>query len=63
MSEAARLLEAAHAGFDDRSGANQQDAQASLLALVDLYDAWGKPEKAAEYRALLGEAEGAQPPE
>jgi tetratricopeptide (TPR) repeat protein len=25
----------------------------ALLSLVDLYEAWGKPEKAAEYRALF----------
>ena len=31
----------------------------SLEALIDLYDAWGKPEKAAEYRALLRKAEEA----
>ncbi len=33
------------------------DASASE-ALTDLYDAWGKPELAAEYRAKLREAEG-----
>jgi tetratricopeptide (TPR) repeat protein len=32
-------------------------------ALVDLYTTWGKPEKAAEYRALLREAEGEDAPE
>ena len=28
-----------------------------LSYLAELYDAWGKPEKAAEYRALLPDAE------
>ena len=59
MQEAARLLEAARAGFNNRSGTNQQDAEASLVALIDLYDAWGKPDKAAEFRLLLQEAGGA----
>ncbi len=35
-------------------------AQDKLGELIELYDAWGKPEKAAEYRALLQEAEEAE---
>ncbi len=33
--------------------------ESSTEALVDLYDAWDQPEKAADYRALLREAERA----
>ncbi len=33
--------------------------ESALAALIDLYDAWSKPDKAAEYRAVLREAEGA----
>ena len=29
----------------------------ALERVVELYDAWGKPEQAAEYRALLAEQE------
>ena len=29
----------------------------ALERLVELYDAWDRPEKAAEYRELLGAAE------
>ena len=31
----------------------------SLELIVDLYEAWGKPDKAAEYRALLPESDEA----
>ncbi len=39
------------------------DVVSVLGDLVQVYEAWGKPEKAAEYRALLREAEGAEAPE
>ncbi len=29
----------------------------AIRALIDLYDAWGKPDKAAEWRAKLAETE------
>ncbi|MHC4216994.1 MAG: tetratricopeptide repeat protein [Planctomycetota bacterium] len=35
-----------------------QDIWSVLEALIKLYDAWGDPEEAAEYRALLREVEG-----
>jgi tetratricopeptide (TPR) repeat protein len=38
-------------------GTSRADRADALDSLIDLYDAWGKPEKAAEYRALLREAE------
>ncbi|MFQ6674497.1 MAG: tetratricopeptide repeat protein [Fidelibacterota bacterium] len=31
--------------------------QEAILRIVDLYEKWGKPDKAAEYRALLATAE------
>ena len=37
--------------------ASDGGSQAAREALIELYDAWGKPEKAAGYRALLHEAE------
>jgi tetratricopeptide (TPR) repeat protein/tRNA A-37 threonylcarbamoyl transferase component Bud32 len=39
------------------------DEEFSLEALIGLYDAWGKPEKAAEYGALLREAEEGKAPD
>jgi len=41
----------------DRAGIRAK--REALGRLVKLYDAWGKPETAAQYRALLREAEGA----
>jgi tetratricopeptide (TPR) repeat protein len=38
-------------------GDDHENTQATLAGLAELYDAWGEPEKAAEYRALLREAE------
>ena len=39
--------------------ATHESGDASALdALIDLHDKWGKPEKGAEYRVLLQEAEG-----
>jgi non-specific serine/threonine protein kinase/serine/threonine-protein kinase len=45
--DAERVLLAVHDGGDE----------AALAALIDLYTTWGKPEKAAQYRALLRGAE------
>jgi len=45
-------------------GPEHNETQDAILLLVKLYDAWGKPERAAEWRALLPEsAEAAEPPE
>ncbi len=46
-ADAERVLLTTHNGND----------QSATTALVDLYEDWGKPEKAADYRALLQEAE------
>ena len=39
--------------------AGNRPKREALERLVKLYDAWGKPETAAQYRALLREVEGA----
>ena len=50
-------MQGAYAGFKDLNGAQDENTQAALEALINLYDAWGKPEKAAEWRAKLEEME------
>ena len=42
----------------DKRGTNHRETIAVLRNIVSLYDSWGKPEKAAEYRSLLEEATG-----
>ena len=37
-----------------------RDVRFVMLRLVELYDAWPKPDKAAEYRKLLRELEESQ---
>ena len=34
-------------------GIGHPRAQAAVKRLVDLYEAWGKPDKAATYKAML----------
>ena len=55
LAEAATLLDEALELRRTRLGASHPDTRATLEHLIDLYDAWDKPGKAAEYRALLGE--------
>ena len=43
---------AAYAGFSKAQGPTSPSAQNMIKGLVDLYEKWGKPEKAAEYRKL-----------
>jgi outer membrane protein assembly factor BamD (BamD/ComL family) len=38
-------------------GEQQERTQKAVSRLVELYEAWGKPDKAAEYRALLDKPE------
>jgi tetratricopeptide (TPR) repeat protein len=38
-------------------GAEHEETLWTIESLVELYDAWGKPEKAAEWRAKLPESE------
>ena len=49
--EAEKELLAAHAGLADALGADHSRAVWAKERLVELYNAWGRPEKAAEYRA------------
>ncbi len=55
FEESESVLQGAYAGFKDRNGEQDENTQAALEALIDLYDAWGKPKRAAEYRAKLGQ--------
>jgi hypothetical protein len=57
--EAATLLIASYPIVRDKKGAKSRNTRDILARLVDLYPAWGRPEKAAEYRELLVEAGGA----
>jgi hypothetical protein len=39
-------------------GEGSPGTRLALEALAELYEGWGKPEQAAEYQALLEEAQG-----
>jgi hypothetical protein len=58
MEEAESLLLNARTNLLRGPEVRKKRTQKVLNALLDLYDAWDQPEKAAEYRALLREAEG-----
>jgi len=47
------LLEAVEESPRPKFGANNPHTQQSLSNLIALYESWGKPEKAAEWRAKL----------
>jgi serine/threonine-protein kinase len=51
--EAEPLLVASYATLKARRGDQDRRTRRALQYLVDLYQAWGKPEKAAQYRTLL----------
>ena len=55
--EAEKILLAAYPVLQGQFGEQHVRTQKAVSHLVALYVAWGKPEKAAEYRALLEEAE------
>jgi hypothetical protein len=57
--EAETYLLAGHASLDESlpAGRRTQKLPPAVERLVRLYDAWGKPEKAAEWRAKLAEFE------
>jgi hypothetical protein len=46
------LLDARH-DLDAMPRPHRRELKATMARLITLYDAWGKPGKAAEYRALL----------
>jgi hypothetical protein len=52
---AEQLLLAAHGVLRSERGEQQTRTQRAVRRLTMLYEAWGKPEKAAEYRAMLNE--------
>ena len=47
------VLLTTYTGFKDLNGEQDENTQSALAALADLYDTWGKPEKAAEWRTKL----------
>lgn len=49
-AEAEPLLLKSHTVFQKRMGSADSRTQAASTRLVDLYEAWGKPEQAAQYR-------------
>jgi tetratricopeptide (TPR) repeat protein len=53
----AHLLQA-YEGMVKRPGPDPTQPAKLLQMLVELYEGWGKPEQAAEYQALLEEAQG-----
>ena len=55
--EAEPILVESSTRLIDILGIEHRRSKRSLNALISLYEAWGKPERAAEYRALLEEAE------
>jgi non-specific serine/threonine protein kinase/serine/threonine-protein kinase len=56
FAEAERLLIAAHPSVEKQFGASDQRTTRVVEAAVSLYEAWGKPDKAAEWRAKLPRA-------
>ena len=50
--EAETLLLESHTAMNKAMGANDPRVQRAKARLVKLYEAWGKPEEAAVYRAL-----------
>ena len=53
--EAESLLLHAHNAIKSKLGAKHRSTLQAVRWLTQLYEAWGKSEKAAEYRALLPE--------
>ena len=63
--DAEPLLVASHSALRAApvSPAAGADLEAATIALVTLYDRWGKPERGAEYRALVQRRPaGSKPP-
>ena len=53
FGEAEGVLLAAYPMLEAAMGKEHERTQKAIRRLIDLYEAWGKPEQAAEYRALL----------
>ncbi len=54
--EAQEHLLAGYEGLKKAQGKEHKQTRKALQRLVELYEAWGKPEQAAEWRAKLPEA-------
>jgi len=52
-SEAERLLVESYSLLKKQFGENHRRTVAALERIIELYDAWGKPDKAEQYRAFL----------
>ncbi len=59
FDDAESVLLEAHGILQTTLGDENEQTTRVVGYLADLYDAWGKPEKAAEYRALLPEPQEA----
>jgi hypothetical protein len=55
-SEAEAVLLEARRELDARQSPPPRDIHMTVSRLFDLYTAWGKPDEAARYRALLASA-------
>ncbi|MHC4427236.1 MAG: protein kinase domain-containing protein [Planctomycetota bacterium] len=58
-AEAEPLFLTIYEGMHEIQGENHKETLRALKALAEFYEAWSKPEKAAEYRELLQEAQDA----
>ena len=50
FADAEPLMVAAYDGFAKTQGQNSPTAENMIKGLIELYEKWGKPEKAAAYR-------------
>jgi tetratricopeptide (TPR) repeat protein len=57
FEEAERELLAAHDSLRGQQGDGHPYTQAAVFDLIDLYEAWGKPAQAAEWRSRLEKTE------
>ena len=56
FGDAQATLTEAHNTLSAALGADHERTKVVTMALIDLYTAWDKPERAAEWRALLPES-------
>ncbi|MCH8964138.1 MAG: serine/threonine protein kinase [Planctomycetes bacterium] len=61
--EAEPLFLESYEAFTTAGGDSSTGAQSALRRLVELYDAWAKPDDAAKYRALLASLEQTRTPQ
>jgi tetratricopeptide (TPR) repeat protein len=54
FAEAEPLLRSAYDSIKSARGASDTYTLISCRRIIELYEAWGKPDKSVEYRALLG---------